>query len=107
MNQAEEIRQVINDPASFDKLLDQAFVQTDFEHNGFIDKLELGKVMNDIASTGIIPIPTEAEIEKQFNELDKLHDGHLTKEEFAVFLRKIMLTAADVIEKEGKEILLV
>ncbi len=107
MEQAKEIRELINNPKSFSQLLDQAFEQTDFEHNGFIDKDELAKVMIDISSTGIIPVPTESEIEKTFDDLDKLHDGHLTKDEFSVFLRKIMETAADLIEKAGNEVLLI
>ena len=74
----------------FNKEVARVFADYDSDNSGFISKNELGASLRAIAEVNFFDVPSDAEIQAQLSKFDSNHDGQLSRDEFAAFV-KILL----------------
>ena len=98
MSRREDFKKKLEDGnPDFEKALEQGFSEIDLDKNGYIDKVEFGKAAQDIIKLLGGPGSIEEKINTQFAKYDKNNDQKISKDEFRVMLREIILSLLDVL----------
>lgn len=90
-----EVRKKINDPQIFNLIVDSSFDDADKNKSGFIEKSELKKVFDEISTKFHAPFASEEEVTKELKRLDLNKDSKLSKKEFSVLVKEILLLMND------------
>ena len=98
MAQREEMEKILKGGnPEYDAALEKVFSDIDLDKNGYIDKAEFGKAAEDIIQLLGGPGSVQEKINTQFAKYDKNKDQKISKDEFRVMLREIILSLLDVL----------
>ena len=98
MSRREDMKKKLEDGnPEFETALEKGFAEIDLDKNGYIDKVEFGKAAQDIIQLLGGPGSVQEKINSQFAKYDKNHDQKISKDEFRVMLREIILSLLDVL----------
>lgn len=87
---AEEIRQILADENKLIEVAKAAFESVDTDGSGFIDAVELKKVMSSVAGDIGMPEPSDSDVSEVMKELDANSDGKISEEEFRVLIKQVL-----------------
>ncbi|EWS73301.1 EF-hand protein (macronuclear) [Tetrahymena thermophila SB210] len=92
------IKEILKDKNKLKKITEAAFKAVDIDSSGYLEKVELEKVMINVAIDIGVEIPSKEEVEEVLKELDEDGDGKLSQEEFQVLIVQVleMMANADV-----------
>jgi autotransporter-associated beta strand protein len=85
------IGSILQNPDKLDAVSKSAFTSVDTDKSGYLDKAELGKVMQSVAKDLGIDGPTAGEVGSVFSELDTNKDGKLSLSEFKVLITQVLI----------------
>ena len=77
-------------PNDISRMIQKAWFEYDLDRNGYLDKRETFRFLNDILSDQGQPQATLSMFNRFFNEFDINQDGVISKGEMARFFRKFM-----------------
>ena len=98
MSRREEIEELLKDGnPEFEKDLEDVFSRNDLDKNGYIDKAEFGKAGEIVIKKLGGPGELQELLNSKFPQYDKNKDTKLSKDEFRVMLREIILSLMDII----------
>ena len=98
MARREDMKKKLEDGnPDFEAALKKGFEEIDLDKNGYIDKVEFGKAAQGIIKLLGGPGSNEEKINSQFAKYDKNNDQKISKDEFRVMLREIILSLLDVL----------
>ena len=89
------IRAQVLDEKVFSKVLDDIFGEIDEDKNGYIDREEMGKLLENLSQALESPTPTEEDITREMKKLDVNKDGKISKEEIRPIVKEIVLLTLD------------
>uniref|UniRef100_A0A7S3N8D9 EF-hand domain-containing protein n=1 Tax=Euplotes harpa TaxID=151035 RepID=A0A7S3N8D9_9SPIT len=94
---ADQIQEILDDENKLKEVTTEAFNAVDTDGSGSLDKSEVGKCLQELASIisdpeHPLPEPTQDDIDQAFSKLDTSGDGKISVDEFSIFV-KILLTA--------------
>ena len=91
----EKVKKQVLDESNFGPIVDNLFNQTDKDNSGEIDRKELGNLLAELGQIlGITP-PTEEDIENELKRLDVNKDGKISKKEFRVLVKELVLLVVE------------
>lgn len=90
-----DIKAQINDSKLFETIVAAAFNEADKDKSGFVERNELKQVFDEISTQFKAPKATDAEIDKQLKRLDTNKDGKISKTEFSVLVKEILIALVD------------
>lgn len=85
----EAMIKTLKDPKTVKETTARIFKKLDSDKSGFIDKGEFKKGLEEIAAELGIPNPTEENIQKSFEILDKNGDGKISKKELSALVKYV------------------
>ena len=98
MSGADELVEMLNDPAKFEENCKSVFNEIDVNKNGKLEKNEIKKHMNDVHKY-ILGIELENEVfEKIFNTYDKDHDNIINYDEFKPYFKEMLEKMIEILE---------
>ena len=92
---SEEIKSILNDPESFNAIVEGAFSSIDTDGSGYIESHEFFELFNSMCKESNIPPPSKAELEAEMTKLDTNGNKKLNIKEFEVFIRTILTALAE------------
>ena len=92
---AKEIKDILNDPETFNAICQAAFDAVDTDKSGFIDSNEFAAVVNSMCADSKIAAPTKEELDLEMSNLDTNGDKKLSMEEFKVIIRSILTALSE------------
>ena len=73
-----------------DICVEEIWNQSDIDHNGFLDKIEMEKLFKrTLIELGETQEFTDGDFKTAFKEFDKNRDGRIQKEEMKIFILKM------------------
>lgn len=94
----EDLKAKINDEKAFSKIVDIAFDAADTDKSGFVERKELKEVMTQaFKQFGAPSPPSDADIDEELKKLDKNKDGKISKEEFRVLIKDILIVMIELL----------
>jgi Ca2+-binding EF-hand superfamily protein len=104
MESKERIMKRLEEDGTLNQIIEQAWNETDVDHNGNISKAELLNCMNFISKKMNLTSPNDEQFNTLFASLDLDKSGYLNKDEFSIFVRKsIESLLDDIIEAHSKK----
>jgi len=91
----ENVKKQVLDESNFGPIVDNLFNQTDKDNSGEIDRKELGNLLAELGQILGIPPPTEEDIENELKRLDVNKDGKISKKEFRVLVKDLVLLVVE------------
>ena len=91
----ENVKKKVLDESNFGPIVDNLFSQTDKDNSGEIDRKELGNLLAELGQILGIPPPTEEDIENELKRLDVNKDGKISKKEFRVLVKDLVLLVVE------------
>ena len=89
------IKDILDNEAKFNEVAKTAFDSVDTDLSGFIDALELEKVMNQIAQDMGAEPPTKEDVQEVLEHLDGDGSGKIGFSEFNVLIRDVLSAMLD------------
>ena len=91
----EKVKKQVLDESNFGPIVDDLFNHTDKDKSGKIDRKELGNLLAELGQILEIPPPDEEDIEKEIKRLDVNKDGKISKKEFRVLVKELVLLVVE------------
>ena len=89
------IKAKVLDEKNFGPIVDKIFDETDTDHNGYIDRSELGKLLGDLGKILECPVPTDEDIDNEIKRLDANKDGKISKKEIRPLVKELVLLVVE------------
>ncbi|CAG9315069.1 unnamed protein product [Blepharisma stoltei] len=95
---AEEVRKLLSNDQSLNRVAKNSFDAMDSDKSGFIDQEELYNVMVNAARSINAPQPTMEQANNALQEIDRNKDGKVSLSEFVQLLRRVLEEMLDQLE---------
>ena len=84
-----KIEELMKDPKSMKKVMEEAFRKVDIDGSGFLERGEFEQVLVQIAKEIGVDNPTREEVDDILDEIDENGDNRISREEFSDLIEKV------------------
>jgi calmodulin len=84
-----KIEDLMKDPKTMKKVMEEAFRKVDIDGSGFLERGEFEQVLVQIAKEIGVDNPTREEVDDILDEIDENGDNRISREEFSDLIEKV------------------
>ena len=84
-----KIEDMMKDPKTMKKVMEEAFRKVDIDGSGFLERGEFEQVLVQIAKEIGVDNPTREEVDDILDEIDENGDNRISRDEFSDLIEKV------------------
>jgi calmodulin len=84
-----KIEDLMKDPKTMKKVMEEAFRKVDIDGSGFLERGEFEQVLVQIAKEIGVDNPTREEVDDILDEIDENGDNRISRDEFSDLIEKV------------------